>query len=776
MDGPAVSALRVAIERALAILRVFGVGFEVLAVAVFHRWYFTRAHLVVPVVAAGWGVMFTVVCLRRGLSRAAAGCELAVALLLAATAPLSLPPIMRGGGPNWVMVRLGAASIAAGWSLPAVVWVLGTALIAGTAAVSCLAAGMPPARVAASVIVVVLSGVGFTMACAALRRRAVAADEALARAGARRREQAVAHARHRDQREAERVLHDTVLNTLTGLSWGASGYSEELIRDRCRHTVDLCADLLAGHDDGEVPLADRLDDVVARARRDGLDVVHSLGADCPVVPAVAAAALAAALGETLSNVRRHACTSRAQVAVRVVDGDVSVTVSDRGVGFDVRAAPPADRLGIRHSIMERMAAVGGSADVRSALGQGTTVTLRWSPHTSLPPAHPGPAADADRDTAARTNNYARDAARTAGVAALGWHLGFGVLLIARLDHYRAPVVVLGAAAAQLALLAGCVAAAWRDRARVRTRAVVTLAVAVAATQVTAVLSARHGDLAPLNWAAGAGGGTAAFLVVSRPAREWAWMALGALGATAAAVSWRFGAGVAVVSRAGALLYTQAALLIALSMFWRARSATVEVALRAARAETDLAAARAVAAAVHRDRRARLRHLTHGTFPLLADIGAGRVDPFDPAVQRRSASLAGALRRTLTRPPGPPTLITTFEPTLLAAEDRGVGVEVQVTGDVPDLPQVVADDVRQAVATALDAVGDGRVLLTLTGESIFLTITAAGPAIPTRLTSRWLDILEDIDDRRSCLEIRWESAMSSWRGEYGDTAPRGADGG
>ena len=56
------------------------------------------------------------------------------------------------------------------------------------------------------------------------------------------------------------------------------------------------------------------------------------------------------------------------------DGQVEVFVRDRGKGFDVDAVPD-DRLGLRESVHARMARVGGSARVRSELGEGTEVAL-----------------------------------------------------------------------------------------------------------------------------------------------------------------------------------------------------------------------------------------------------------------------------------------------------------------------------------------------------------------------------------------------------------------
>jgi signal transduction histidine kinase len=49
-------------------------------------------------------------------------------------------------------------------------------------------------------------------------------------------------------------------------------------------------------------------------------------------------------------------------------------ITDQGAGFDMTAIP-ADRLGVRASIIDRIEAVGGSAQIWSTPGGGTSVML-----------------------------------------------------------------------------------------------------------------------------------------------------------------------------------------------------------------------------------------------------------------------------------------------------------------------------------------------------------------------------------------------------------------
>ncbi|GGF13748.1 hypothetical protein GCM10011399_04530 [Subtercola lobariae] len=61
--------------------------------------------------------------------------------------------------------------------------------------------------------------------------------------------------------------------------------------------------------------------------------------------------------------------------------ELTVQVSDTGIGFDVHAVPK-ERLGLRVSIRERVESVGGSAVVHSMLGGGTSIIVSWRPADS----------------------------------------------------------------------------------------------------------------------------------------------------------------------------------------------------------------------------------------------------------------------------------------------------------------------------------------------------------------------------------------------------------
>lgn len=78
--------------------------------------------------------------------------------------------------------------------------------------------------------------------------------------------------------------------------------------------------------------------------------------------------------EALTNVARHAGARRASVILQRARGHLLAIVEDDGRGFDPDAAP-AGRLGLG-GMRERAALIGGSVQIESALGRGTTVLVR----------------------------------------------------------------------------------------------------------------------------------------------------------------------------------------------------------------------------------------------------------------------------------------------------------------------------------------------------------------------------------------------------------------
>jgi len=106
----------------------------------------------------------------------------------------------------------------------------------------------------------------------------------------------------------------------------------------------------------------------------GIAVETSLGADIDAVPPGLRITAYRVVQESLANVRKHAFTPRASVAVHRVGDELQVNVEDAGEGFDV---DEARRRGFGLvGMTERVRLAGGAIEIDSRPGAGCRVRVR----------------------------------------------------------------------------------------------------------------------------------------------------------------------------------------------------------------------------------------------------------------------------------------------------------------------------------------------------------------------------------------------------------------
>ncbi|HEY6800910.1 MAG TPA: ATP-binding protein [Agromyces sp.] len=187
------------------------------------------------------------------------------------------------------------------------------------------------------------------------------------------------------QRQDARVLHDTVLATLSLLAHSGVGVGPSALRQQAGDDARLLRQLRLGAplDSGSTAifspesdhdvLSTTFESVRQRFARMGLDV-NWHGAGQLVLPRETLDALLGALGECLENVRRHSGVNEADVTVTDDDRTVRAMVTDSGSGFEPESVDGA-RLGYAESVVGRLNTVGGRARIFSSPGSGTTVML-----------------------------------------------------------------------------------------------------------------------------------------------------------------------------------------------------------------------------------------------------------------------------------------------------------------------------------------------------------------------------------------------------------------
>ncbi|CAN5322811.1 hypothetical protein BH11ACT3_BH11ACT3_03840 [soil metagenome] len=196
------------------------------------------------------------------------------------------------------------------------------------------------------------------------------------------------------RRQSARLLHDTVLATLTLLAHSGVGVAPDALREQAGDDARLLRQLRLGTnptppaDGGEfvstmtspIPvmtdepiLGTTLESVKQRFGRMGLQVSwHGTGQ--VLLPTAVLDAFLLALAECLENVRRHSGVTEAHVTITEDEKIVRALVTDSGVGFDITDVDDA-KLGFAESVVARLRDVGGNARLFSAPGSGTTVVL-----------------------------------------------------------------------------------------------------------------------------------------------------------------------------------------------------------------------------------------------------------------------------------------------------------------------------------------------------------------------------------------------------------------
>ena len=402
--GPAMTVLGTIVARITVILRGLALAEMVVQVIIWRSFYLASPWLLWgPAVALAWGGTSIAYLQHHRPTWQFVCADTAVCAGLALGAAWCVPPAIRGEAGSWLFILVTAQLLAPVWltrwalSLPlavapAIAFATGTALAPASDLVTA-----DPQRASTALLLVVVA------VQLPVRRmlygRAKRADAALAAADREARDQYVILSKNIERREQDRLMHDTILNTLTAIA--RSGGTAAAI-SQCRQDVALLESALgeSGSAAADRPGADpgsAIEAVVGEMRARGLAVDLAVtdgdaaqgGAPEPAfVPGPATTALANATREALANVAAHAGTGQAWVTVEMTPpgdgalGGIVVTVRDAGAGFDPGRVDPA-RLGVRRSITERVEDRGGSASVRSAPGQGTVVCLCW------PAGHPG---------------------------------------------------------------------------------------------------------------------------------------------------------------------------------------------------------------------------------------------------------------------------------------------------------------------------------------------------------------------------------------------------
>jgi signal transduction histidine kinase len=240
--------------------------------------------------------------------------------------------------------------------------------------------GLSPLKVSLDAIYAVILGGAILIITTMLRAAASSVDQAQATALEGYSHAVRAHAMEAERVRVDAIVHDSVLTTLLYAARADTPEAQRLAAAMASNAIGHLRDAaLVSPDDGSTVRVSALALTTRKAIDElegGFEITASRLGTRSISTSVADALKSAALQAAVNSVNHAGSGVTRRVRITAFHDGVQFTVSDDGRGFDP-ARVPSERLGVRVSIIELVANVGGEAQVESAPGAGTTVVIRW---------------------------------------------------------------------------------------------------------------------------------------------------------------------------------------------------------------------------------------------------------------------------------------------------------------------------------------------------------------------------------------------------------------
>ncbi len=360
-------------------------------------------------------------------------------------------------------------------------------------------------------------------------------------------------------------------------------------------------------------------------------------------------------------------------------------------------------------------------------------------------------------TAVMSGRYQRAFTIAVVFLVAGWHLaGAGGQLLRDRPAYASfafqgamwLVMALAITAGSVLVLRG--ALSWR--------AAWVVAVIALAASTAAAAASPAGQMLALNWGWGSAGWTGVLVLMRRRFAELACF-LAAEAVAILGVQVRDGLHRTDLAGFLAILAWSTIAQVAVAALVRALDAAAAQAAAAARNEHDVRERAATAEIIRAARHARWLALQESAVPLVAELAAGTANPGDAQVRMRSALQAARLRRLLAEGDEVPgSLVHELHASADVAERRGVAVEIETAGVLPQVPgpaRRVVTDAAIAILTA--ARSHARITLATVAPGIAVSFVAdVGAGVRLPAAGEGVSIEHQQEGGVLWAEARWKS--------------------
>jgi hypothetical protein len=358
-------------------------------------------------------------------------------------------------------------------------------------------------------------------------------------------------------------------------------------------------------------------------------------------------------------------------------------------------------------------------------------------------------------TAMMSGRYQRAFTIAVVFLVVGWHLAGagGQLLHSRLAYGSFAfqgamwlVMAVAITAGSVAVLRG--APSWR--------LAWTVAVVALAASTAAAAASPAGQMLAVNWSWGTAGWMGVLVLLRRRFAELAWFLAAEALATLGVLAWD---GLSRTDLAGflAVLVWSTGAQVAVAAGVRALDHAAGHAAEATRSEHDARERAATAELIRTARHARWLALQESAVPLVTELAAGTADPGDARVRVRCAVQAAQLRRLLAESDQVPgSLVHELHASADVAERRGVAVEIETAGLLPQVPSPARRVITDAAIAVLTAArSHARITLAAVAAGIAVSFVAdTGAVIGLPAADAGVAIEHQQDGSMLWAEARW----------------------
>jgi signal transduction histidine kinase len=323
---------------------------------------------------------------KRGVRAVNAYVSFAYLVALAGWPFVVLDPLAVSGSRPWLWLLATVATSTAAIAFStwqATAYLIVTPLVYGVVRITPAGGGATVPSASLDVAYAVILGGAVLILITLLRQAAVSVDSAQGTALDRYAHAVRQHATEVERVQVDSIVHDSVLTTLLSASRAFTPEAKDLATRMARNAMGHLKDAAAASpdDDATVELSQLASRIAqATSTLSGSFELRARTVESGSIPIQSSEAVYSAAVQAMVNSLQHAGDGddvHRWLAIESAEGGgIRIGVGDDGAGFTPDSVPN-ERLGLRVSIIERVANAGGSVEISAAVDRGVVLWITW---------------------------------------------------------------------------------------------------------------------------------------------------------------------------------------------------------------------------------------------------------------------------------------------------------------------------------------------------------------------------------------------------------------